>query len=178
MRSEPLAELTSPPERRSGMGFPSPAPVAIVLTLAAIFAGGCGKQDGSTPVACLEGPRAYLTALDDVPREAMLGGETPISECLTENQQGGDLATVGAAMIEAATELNAEARTAPGGDATLQLGYLIGAAQRGAERSEGIHADLLRRLTVAARYAPGRQPLPPVFLQTYAEGFDAGRTQG
>ena len=112
------------------------------------------------------------------PGEVKLDGETPISDCLAENQQGGDLATVGEAMVEAATELNGEARAEPGGDANLQLGYLIGAAQRGADSTEGIHADLIRRLTVAARYAPGREPLPPAFLATYREGFDAGHSGG
>ena len=58
-------------------------------------------------------------------------GETPISDCLTENQQAGDLATVGVAMVTAATRLNAEARAEPGGAANLQLGYLLGAAKRG-----------------------------------------------
>jgi len=155
------------------------APIAIVLTcIFAAFAASCGGRSASTPVACLEGSRTYLAALADAPGEAKLDGETPISECLAENQQGGDLATVGTAMLEAATELNAEARAEPGDDANLQLGYLIGAAQRGAEQTEGIHADLLRRLTVAARYARGRQPLPPAFLATYREGFDAGRARG
>ena len=57
-------------------------------------------------------------------------------------------------MVEAATRLNAEARAEPGGAANLQLGYLLGAAQRGAEGTEGIHAELIRRLTAAARYSP------------------------
>jgi hypothetical protein len=152
--------------------------LVILCALVVTFAVGCGSRDTSTPVACLEGSATYLTALEDAPGEVRLGGETPISGCLAKNQQGGDLATVGVAMVEAATELNAEARADPGGDANLQLGYLIGAAQRGADESGGIHADLLRRLTVGARYAPGREPLPPGFLATYAEGFDAGRASG
>lgn len=151
---------------------------AAVLAIATFLLAGCGKQDNSTPVACLEGTDAYLTALAATPGAVVLNGETPISECLTENQQGGDLANVGEAMIGAATKLNTEGRAEPGGDANLQLGYLLGAAQRGAERSEGIHTDLLRRLTVAARYAPGREPLSPAFLATYREGFDAGRSGG
>jgi hypothetical protein len=155
------------------------ASAAALLALLALAALGCGDgRDDSTPVACLEGPGAYLDALADAPGHVRLAGETPISDCLAENQQGGDLATVGEAMIEAATELNTEARAAPGGDANLQLGYLVGAAERGAERTEGIHADLLRRLVVGARYAPGREPLPPPFLEAYAEGFDAGRANG
>jgi hypothetical protein len=153
--------------------------IAIVaLACVAAPAAGCGTQDDSTPVACLEGRGAYLNALRAAPAPVKLGGETPISACLARNQQAGDLATVGGAMVEAATSLNAEARAEPGGDANLQLGYLLGAAQKGADKSEGIHADLLRRLTVAARFAPGKDPLSKEFLTTYQRGFDAGRSTG
>lgn len=151
-------------------------------TLAAFFclvAAGCGSQQGeSTPVACLEGPAAYEKALAAAPGEVLLGGEAPISACLAENQQPGDLAQVGEAMVAAATKLNSEARAEPGGQANLELGYLLGAAQRGAEGSEGIHSELVRRLTVAARYAPGKQPLPPQFLRTYRTGYAAGQEDG
>jgi hypothetical protein len=139
---------------------------------------GCGARGESTPVACLEGAAAYERALAAAPGEVLLGGETPISACLAENQDAGDLAQVGEAMVETATQLNTKARQEPGGAANLQLGYLLGAAERGAEDTEGIHADLLRRLTVAARYAPADQPLPPRFFSTYREGFDAGHTGG
>lgn len=150
-----------------------------LLACLSLIAAGCGEQDDdSTPVACLEGARAYERALAAAPGEVQLGGETPISECLVRNQETGDLARVGEAMIDAATDLNAAARAEPGGDAGLQLGYLLGAAQRGAEESEGIHADLVRRLTVAARYAPGKEPLSEEFLRTYRTGYAAGRTDG
>jgi hypothetical protein len=101
-----------------------------------------------------------------------------ISECLTESQSGGDLANVGAAMLSAATELNGEAREQPGGAANVQLGYLLGAARRGAERSEGIHDELVRRLAAAARYSPDNLPLPPAFRRAYRRGFDAGLQRG
>lgn len=146
-----------------------------VIALAAL---GCGSQGDSTPVACLEGAGAYEKALQDAPGEVLLSGETPISDCLASNQSGGDLARVGEAMVETATTLNAEAREEDGGQPAVELGYLLGAAQRGAEDSEGIHADLVRRLTVAARFAPGKEPLSPEFLSAYREGFDAGRQQG
>ena len=154
------------------------APLVILLAFFVAFAVGCGGRDESTPVSCLEGTGVYVAALGEAPGEVLLQGETPISGCLAENQAGGDLATVGEAMVEAATELNAEAREEPGGDANLQLGYLIGAAKRGADRTEGIHADLVRRLVVAGRYAPGNQPLPPAFVRAYREGFDAGQAGG
>lgn len=139
---------------------------------------GCGNQDDSTPVACLEGAAAYEKALEAAPGEVLLSGETPIGDCLAANQKAGDLSQVGEAMVAAATALNAQAREEDGGDAAVQLGYLIGAAARGAETSEGIHSDLVRRLTVAARYAPGDQPLSQQFLSAYREGFDAGHSGG
>jgi hypothetical protein len=144
----------------------------------AVLLAGCGGASDETPVACLDGPGAYLGALGDAPGAVRLSGEVSISECLAENQKGGDLAAVGGTMLDVTTQLNADARAEPGGDANLQLGYLLGAAERGAERSGGIHADLVRRLAVAARYSPGGQPLPSAFLHTYREGFDAGRASG
>ena len=44
-------------------------------------------------------------------------------------------------MIAAATTLNAQAREEPTSLAAVQLGYLVGAVEKG---SEGIHADLVR----------------------------------
>jgi hypothetical protein len=140
--------------------------VAGAVTLAA-----CGSNGDATPVACLDGPGAYLGALNDAPGEVRLRGEVPISDCLAENQQGGDLATVGGSMVEAATTLNAEARGERGSEAALELGYLLGAAARGAEKTGGIHADLLRRLDAAARYElPSSRP----FRTGYAAAQDDG----
>lgn len=150
----------------------------LATILGGVIVSGCGNQDDSTPVACLEGAPAYERALAAAPGDVRLDGETPISDCLAPNQTAGDLARVGEAMIEAATEFNAKARAEGGGDAAVQLGYLLGAAERGSEESEGIHADLVRRLTVAARYAPGRQPLPPAFYRAYRSGYAAGLDEG
>jgi hypothetical protein len=151
----------------------------LAALVAALAVAGCGSQkDDSTPVACLEPESAYRRALGAAPGAVRLDGETPISECLAENQQAGDLATVGATMVTLATKLNLEARADPGGAANLELGYLLGAATEGAGKTEGIHSDLIRRLTVAARFAPTDQRLPATFLATYRRGFDAGRENG
>jgi hypothetical protein len=151
---------------------------AALLVAVALAALGCGSQDDSTPVACLEGARAYERALRSAPVEVLLQGETPVSDCLASNQQAGDLSRVGEALVETATALSAQAREEDGGDAAVQLGYLVGATQRGAETSEGIHSDLVRRLTVAARYAPGGEPLSPAFMRSYEAGYAAGRREG
>jgi hypothetical protein len=151
------------------------APAILVLCLTAF---GCGSQGDSTPVACLEGAAAYEQAVRTAPGEVRLADGTPISDCLASNQQAGDLAQVGEALVDTATALNAQAREQGGGKPAVELGYLIGAAQRGAADSEGIHSDLLRRLVVAARYAPGKQPLPPAFYRAYEAGYAAGRRAG
>lgn len=151
---------------------------ALLACVCLIVAAGCGSQEEATPVVCLEGPGAYEKALAAAPGRVLLAGGTPISKCLVRNQSGGELAGVGEAMVTVATKLNAQARAEPGGEAAVQLGYLLGAAQRGADRSEGIHSDLVRRLTVAARYAPGKQPLPPAFYRAYRTGYAAGHSEG
>jgi hypothetical protein len=144
-------------------------PLLIAFVASLITLGGCGGPSDSTPTACIEGPSFYLHH----GRDGVL-----ISECLAENQTGGDLATVGTAMLAATTRLNVEARAEPGGSANVQLGYLLGAAQRGADGTEGIHAELIRRLSAAARYSPDNQPPPATFLDAYQRGFDAGRAHG
>jgi hypothetical protein len=155
----------------------------LLAAIAAVAGGllgvaGCGSPSDATPVACLSGASAYLRALEDAPGAVELGGQTPISDCLAENQKGGDLAAVGTAMVSAATKLNAEARARPGGAANLRLGYLLGAAERGAGGTEGIHAELIRRLVAAARYSPDNRPLPAAFYGTYRSGYAAGQKDG
>jgi hypothetical protein len=153
--------------------------VFLFAGLVSLAVSGCGGDaDDSTPVACLKGTTGIEKALAEAPGEVLIGGETPISACLTRNQKGGDLAEVGEMLLDAVTHINSKARVEPGGQANLMLGYLMGAVERGAEESEGIHSDLVRRLTVAARYAPGDQPLSGRFLATYKRGFDAGRSSG
>lgn len=139
---------------------------------------GCAGTDDRTPAACLDGADAYLAALRSAPEEVKLAGRVPLADCLPEAQKGGDLATVGAAMVKAATQLNAEARAEPGGAANLQLGYLLGATEGRAERTDGIHRELLRRLMVAACYTPRGHPLPRAFTRTYRRGQRAGRRTG
>ena len=154
----------------------------LVLGLVAAIALGaaaCGDGEDETPVACLDGKGAYLGALGNAPGDVRLSNEVPISECLAENQPGGELATVGTTMVAVATQLNGEARGEPGGSATVQLGYLLGAAERGAEGTAGIHADLLRRLDAAARYSPrGSAPPSAPFQRAYGRGYEAGLARG
>jgi len=151
---------------------------ALALGLTALGLGACGTTEEATPVACLENSKAYLQALEDAPEPVRLPGGTRISDCLTENQGGGELATIGGSLVRAATALNSEARRKPGGPAAVQLGFLVGAVERGAEDTHGIHAELVRRLEAAAKYSPGVRPLPRRLERSYEAGFEAGQVVG
>jgi len=150
----------------------------LLTIFAALTTAACGTTDDRTPVSCLNGSGAYLRALEAAPGEVTLSGDIPISECLAENQQAGDLSAIGDALLDSATELNTRARAKPGGAANVQLGYLIGAAQAGAEGTDGIHAELVRRLVAAATYSPDGQLLGKDFERAYREGFDSGLAEG
>jgi hypothetical protein len=106
-----------------------------------------------------------------------LDGTTPISSCVVPSQGSGELSAVGTATVEAATRLNARARRDPA-EATVQLGYLVGAVQEGASRTGGVHADLVRRLDGAARFAEAGNAPSAAFERAFGEGYAAGQDHG
>src|SRR3954447_3522805 len=149
--------------------------IALVAAAAALAIAGCGtKKNDLAPAACLATNQGYLRALERAPAEVRLAGSTPISDCLVPEQDAGQLANIGREMIVAATKLNADARRGSA-DATLQLGYLIGAAAKGAD---SIHADLVRRLNSAARFSETGGILSAGFERAFGRGYAAGHTSG
>lgn len=153
-------------------------PAALFVTTLLVASAGCSSSEQETPRACLASPSAYLEALERAPGEVRLADGTPISECLTSDQEPAELGQVGEAIVEAATELNTAARRDPGGEDTVRLGYLVGAVQRGASESDGIHADLVRRLDAAARFSEGGETLPVSFERAFGRGYAAGQETG
>ena len=149
---------------------------AVLLTGAILSIAGCGSsQDDQAPAVCLVGNETYLKALERAPAPVLLGSTTPISDCLVPQQQAGQLASIGQEMIVAATKLNAEARRDPGGPASVELGYLIGAVSKGADP---IHTDLVRRLNASARFSETGGSLPASFERAFGRGYAAGRSSG
>ncbi len=147
--------------------------------VAALAGAGCGSSEPPrTPTACLAPASAYLAALRNAPEAVRLAGETPISDCLVADQQPGPLAQVGSAVIEAATVLNREARRRPAGPATVRLGYLVGAVQRAAAGTSGIHQDLTLRLDSSARYTSDGRPFGASFERAFGLGYAAGQEGG
>jgi hypothetical protein len=145
-------------------------PRAIAIATAAFLLTGCGSnKPESLPAACTGGPTAILKALASAPRAVTLGGTTPISHCFNRNASGGDTQVVGTFLLSVAQQLGDKARR--GDDhAALQLGYLVGATQRGSKRN-GLGAEIVRRLQVETDgLRAGRS--------AYRRGLLAGRTRG
>jgi hypothetical protein len=142
----------------------------LLIALAALAASGCGKDsDKGLPSACPADADQVLAALRKAPAPVRIEG-VALSECLTKRSAPEQVQRVGAAYVEAATRLAQSARTDPGGRDALRLGYLVGAAHRGASSSEGVHSELIRRLDQELRGARSSAAL--------RRGERAGRASG
>ena len=140
-----------------------------LLVLGLVVVAGCGgDRSESLPAACTQGPVAIKKALAKAPGEVAIDG-TRISECFNRNAAGEDVQIVGGFLLAAAQELGDRARA---GDqqAALRLGYLVGAAQRGAARN-GLGAEIVRRLEAETSGLGAGQA-------AYARGLGAGKSQG
>ena len=145
------------------------APVLLAISLSLM--GGCTRDDESpVPVACKEGPDSVQAALARAPARVELDG-TPLSECFTRAAVASDLQQVGISYVAVAAQLSDQARLRPDGPDALRLGYLVGAAKRGAGRTQGVHDELIRRI---------EQELSGVDTDTgsYRRGFRAGQAHG
>ena len=143
---------------------------ALALAIALALSGCSDAGDDAVPVACKEGADTVRAALARAPARVELGG-TPLSECFTRGANSADLQQVGSAYVAAAARLADEARLRPDGPAALRLGYLVGAARRGASGTQGIHEELMRRI---------EQELIRVDTASaaYRRGYESGRSRG
>jgi hypothetical protein len=144
------------------------------LSLAVALAIGACGGDPPLPVACVQTTEAgYLRALRAAPGAVRLANDTRISVCLRRVRSGGDLETMSAALHRAAERL---AVRAPGNrSAALQLGYLTAAVAAGAQRSNGVAAELERRIEQpAARVARRSRALSAAVRRGQAAGTASG----
>jgi hypothetical protein len=121
---------------------------ALALFAAASLAA-CGAASTPLDSACVGSAKAIERALARAPRPVTLPSGTRLSQCVSNARSDSDLQSAGAVLTRAADELSAAAR-AGDADAALRLGYLVGAARRGARRTAGIHAELQRHIERAA----------------------------
>jgi hypothetical protein len=128
---------------------PTRSAVAAALACAAAL-GACSSDAHPPPAACTDGPGPLRRALASAPAKVTLDG-APLSDCFTKGSDADDIQRVGSAWVSVAADLARAARRRPEGPAALRLGYLVGAARRGAGNSPGLHMDLVRRVEQEAR---------------------------
>lgn len=154
-------------------------PLTGLLTAGVLALAACGSSESDpAPTACQAEAEAYLVALEEAPERALLEGSVPISACLVADQSSGELNTIGAAMIAAATRLNREVQSQPGGEAAVKLGYLVGSVEQAASETGGIHTDLVRRINSAARFSEDGEGLPASFERAFGQAYAAARGSG
>jgi hypothetical protein len=115
--------------------------VSLVLAL-----GGCTKEKPPMPGACVDTDRAgYERALAAAPRPVLLPGGVAISTCTKRVHSDAELQNLGTVMHGVAEDLSERARHGDAQAAT-SLGYLTAAVAVGAAESNGIAAELARRI--------------------------------
>ena len=148
--------------------------VRVLALLAAASLAACGATGDPLDGACVSGAGAIERALVRAPGPVRLPSGTRLSQCVSNARSDADLQTAGAVLTRAADHLSAQARTGDA-DAALRLGYLVGAARRGAKRTAGIHAELQRRIERAAAVLEGTGTRIAAAL---ADGQRAGEATG
>ena len=119
---------------------------ALLLLAGALLASGCSEDDDEgVPTACREGSTALTEALREAPGRVTLGG-APLSACIKDTIGGGELRDVGQAYVYVAARLADAAAEEPHGAEAVQLGYLMGALERGRIGAQGVGYELARRM--------------------------------
>jgi hypothetical protein len=143
------------------------------LLVGVCAAAGCASSHHDPPsLACIQSPGDVRTALRRAPGEVTLADGTRLSQCVGSARGAADLQNVGGTFTSAAVPLEASAPRNP--RAALELGYLVGAVERGATETAGLQDELVNRMhnSLAGAHLTGAE-------QTAAtRGRVAGRTRG
>lgn len=143
--------------------------------LAGLALSGCtAGDDPPLPADCLQGEEALEEALAAAPDPVRLGDGTAISTCVEMASSAADQQNVGILVVGVAEGL--EEQAADGDEAAaLRLGYLVGAVQRGAQRTSGIQLELAFRIS---RVAGALGDPSPEITGALTDGIAAGERTG
>ncbi len=145
------------------------APVLAVIT---VITSGCTTEKSTPPASCLAGAQPVVRALRSAPGAVRLEDGTGLSTCLKRAQRDADLQQVGVLFTQAADALAIQARRSDA--AAVSLGYLIAAARRGARTTNGVAAELVRRL----EQSTGTDGPPLPHRAAFQRGLAAGERLG
>ena len=109
---------------------------ALTICLVGVALAGCGGRSDATPVACLEGASAYLDALGAAPGEVKLNGRRADQRLPGREPEGENSQPSPRRWGPRRPSSTPRPEPSPAGALNLKLGYLIGAAQKGAEGPE------------------------------------------
>jgi hypothetical protein len=143
----------------------------VVCVLGLLAVSGCG---GRTPPAqaCMEAqPADVLQALTHAPRDVALVDGTSLSQCVRRTIDDSRLQALGVTLTAAADELAQRMRTSDA--AAFQLGFLIGAVDRGSAQAAGLQEELANRIAGAAGGLDGG-PQRAALLRGRASGRRGG----
>lgn len=151
-----------------------PSRLLATASAAALMGVGCGSGDATISPGCTQGAAVVETALRGAPDKVALLDGTKLSRCIADGTDDADLQNVGQVFFMAAEHLADRARA---GDtqAALQLGYLIGATVRGAGKTNGVMAELQRRIELVGGRLADRTPAMSAALR---QGRAAGEAHG
>lgn len=149
------------------MGWP-----LLVCALATVALAACGSRD-PVPAACMNArPDDVLRALRAAPREVALQDGTRISTCVERGIGESEAQVIGATLTTTADRL--ARRLAASDRAAFQLGFLMGATERGAAHTNGVQEELGARMGQAAGIDGG----PPERRGALLRGRTEGRRDG
>lgn len=149
------------------MWFPTLTLGLVVGALAA-----CGEERPPVSALCLERPEPIEQALQRAPEggPVALPDGTTIAQCVERTVLDADLQSLGVTLTTVADRLVRRVEEDADPDAARALGWLVGATERGAARTNGVTLELARRVGLVA----GRLRLPA----TLADALRAGRADG
>jgi hypothetical protein len=126
---------------------------ACIFAVMLVVGAGCARHSGldHAPAACIGGVPSdrvaeLRAALAKAPGAVALPDGTRISDCLAHDSGSGDIQTVGATLLTVTEDLAGATGRRRSDVALTELGYLIGAAHRGAAGAQGVADELVRRL--------------------------------
>ncbi len=147
---------------------------AVGMAIAAVN-GGCGASTAPVSSACTESEEAIRAALRTAPGAVRLTDGSRLSQCIRSGTGEADLLDVGMTFTRTADGLRVQAREKQDEAAAVQLGYLVGATRKGAAETNGVMAELQRRVGLVG----GRlQDEAPSLAPAVQKGLVAGERRG
>ncbi|MBB4661150.1 hypothetical protein [Conexibacter arvalis] len=151
---------------------PGARTAALATVVALPFAVGCGAE-APPPSACMQATGAdVMRALDGAPDHAALADGTLLSECVDRAESDAQLQTLGLTFVAVSDQLAAQ--VGRDRDAAFRLGFLVGAAERGAGPTGGTQGELVQRLQQAIAFQAERARDRADVLRGIAAGRRAG----